>query len=95
MDSYVNQRGVVYHTPMVHIRTGRAVGFEDFFGYMRLTPVKLKPHKVEAAKKIAEKAIEALNLRSATCHIELIKNRGWLEDNRTWSTYWRVPPRDV
>lgn len=78
MDSYVNQRGVVYHTPLVHVRTGRAVGFEDFFGYMRLTPVKLKPQNIEPAKKIAEKAIEALNIRSTTCHIELMKTEdGW------------------
>ncbi len=78
MDSYVNQRGVVYHTPLVHVRTGRAVGFEDFFGYMRLTPVKLKAHNAEPAKRIAEKAIDALNLRSTTCHIELMKTEeGW------------------
>lgn len=78
MDSYVNQRGVAYHTPLVHVRTGRAVGFEDFFGYMRLTPVKLKDHKVEDARKAAEKAIEALNLRSTTCHTELMKTEdGW------------------
>lgn len=78
IDSYVNQRGVVYHAPLVHIRTGRAVGFDDFFGYARLTPVKLKPHKVEIACKTAEKAIQALGLRSTTCHIELMKTEdGW------------------
>jgi biotin carboxylase len=78
IDSYVNQRGVVYHTPLVHVKTGRSVGFEDFFGYMRITPVQLKPHKVEAARRVAEKAIEALGLRSTTCHIELMKTEdGW------------------
>ena len=78
IDSYVNQRGVVYHTPLVHVRTGRAVGFEDFFGYLRMTPVQLKPHKVEDARRVAEKAIEALNLRSTNCHIELMKTEdGW------------------
>ena len=78
IDSYVNQRGVIYHTPLVHVKTGRAVGFEDFFGYMRITPVGLLPHKIEAAKKVAEKAIAALNLRSTTCHIELMKTEdGW------------------
>jgi len=78
IDSYVNQRGIVYHTPLVHVKTGRSVGFEDFFGYMRITPVILKPHKVENARKVAEKAIEALNLRSVTCHIELMKTEdGW------------------
>jgi biotin carboxylase len=78
IDSYVNQRGVVYHTPLVHVRTGRSVGFEDFFGYMRITPVGLKAHKIEAAKRVAEKAIEALNMRSTNCHIELMKTEdGW------------------
>lgn len=78
MDSYVNQRGVIYHTPLVHVRTGRSVGFEDFFGYMRITPVKLRPYKVEAAQKTVEKAIDALGLRSTTCHTELMKTEdGW------------------
>ena len=78
IDAYVNQRGVIYYTPMVHVRTGRAVGYEDFFGYMRITPVNLKPHKIEDAKKAAEKAIEALGMRSTTCHIELMKTEdGW------------------
>lgn len=78
IDSYVNQRGVVYHAPLVHVRTGRAVGFDDFFGYARLTPVKLKPHRADKARQTADKAIEALNLRSLTCHIELIRTEdGW------------------
>lgn len=78
IDAYVNQRGVIYYTPLVHVRTGRAVGYEDFFGYMRITPVNLRPHKVEAARRAAEQAIEALNLRSTTCHIELMKTEdGW------------------
>lgn len=78
MDTYVNQRGVLYHAPLVYIRTGRSVGFEDFFGYMRITPVNIKAHKVEAARHVAEKAVEALNLRSTTCHIELMRTEdGW------------------
>lgn len=78
VDSYVNQRGVVYHTPLVHVKTGRTVGFDDFFGYMRITPVNLRPYKVEAAYDVADKAIEAMGLRSVTCHIELMKTEaGW------------------
>lgn len=78
IDSYVNQRGVVYHAPLVHVRTGRSVGYEDFFGYMRITPVNIKSYKVDAAKHVAEKAIEALNLRSTNCHIELMRTEdGW------------------
>ncbi len=78
IDAYVNQRGVSYYTPLVHVKTGRSIGFDDFFGYMRITPVLLKPHKVEAAQRAADKAIEALNLRSTSCHIELMKTEdGW------------------
>jgi biotin carboxylase len=78
IDSYVNQRGVVYHAPLVHVRTGRSVGFEDFFGYMRITPVNIKSYKVEAARRVAEKAIVALNMRSTNCHIELMRTEdGW------------------
>lgn len=78
VDCYVNQRGVIYYTPLVHIKTGRSIGFDDFFGYMRITPVNLKQYKVEAARKAAEKAIEALALRSVTCHVELMRTEdGW------------------
>lgn len=78
IDTYVNQRGVVYHTPLVYVRTGRSVGYEDFFGYSRITPVNIKQHKVEAARRVAEKAVDALNLRSTTCHIELMRTEdGW------------------
>lgn len=78
IDSYVNQRGVVYHAPLVHVKTGHSVGYDDFFGYQRTTPVNLKQHKIEAAERVAEKSIEALNLRSTNCHIELMKTEdGW------------------
>lgn len=78
VDVYVNQRGVTYSTPLVHVKTGRSVGFDDFFGYMRITPVVLRPHKIENARRVAEKAVEAMGLRSTTCHIELMKTEdGW------------------
>jgi len=78
IDCYVNNRGYIYYTPLVHVRTGRSVGYDDFFGYVRITPVRLKPHKVDDARRAAEKAIEALGLRSTTCHIELMKTEdGW------------------
>jgi len=78
LDSYVNDKGVIYHTHLVHVRTGRSVGFDDFFGYQRVTPVRLKKHKVEDAKEATEKAIKALNLRSTTTHTELMKTEdGW------------------
>lgn len=78
IDVYVNQRGVMYFMPLVYVRTGRSVGYDDFFGYMRITPVKIQAHKIEAARQVAAKAVEALNLRSTTCHIELMRTEdGW------------------
>lgn len=78
IDVYVNQRGVMYFMPLVYVRTGRSVGYDDFFGYMRITPVNIQAHKIEAARQVAAKAVEALNLRSTTCHIELMRTEdGW------------------
>ncbi len=78
IDCYVNQRGVIYCTPLVNVKTGHSAGYEDFFGYMRITPVQLKPYKIEHAKQAAQKAVTALGLRSTTCHIELMKTEdGW------------------
>jgi len=78
IDCYVNQRGFIYHTPLVHIKTGRDIGYDDFFGYQQITPVNLNLRKHEAARHAADKAIKALGLRSTTCHIELMKTEdGW------------------
>lgn len=78
IDCYVNHRGIIYYTPLVHVKTGRSIGFDDFFGYIQITPVQLKQHKIDDARKTAEKAIEAMGLRSTSCHIELMKTEeGW------------------
>ncbi len=80
IDGYVNDRGNIYLTPPVHVKTGRAIGFDDFFGYQRLTPTKLTKPKIEDANKVAVKSIKALGLRSTSCHIELMKT----------ATAWKV-----
>ena len=73
VDAYVNAKGRVVFCPMVYVETGRAAGFDDFFSYKQMTPVKrLNKAKQEAAMAVAKKGIKALALRSATCHIELI-----------------------
>ncbi len=78
IDAYVNARGVVYFAPAVYVKTGREVGFDDFFGYMRLTPTQLNQHHAGEAQEAAEKGIRALGMRSTTCHIELIRTEtGW------------------
>ena len=73
IDAYVNAKGRVVFCPMVFVETGRAAGFDDFFSYKQITPVKkLSKVKQEAAMAVSKKGIKALALRSATCHIELI-----------------------
>ena len=78
IDVYVNGRGTTYCTPPVHVKTGRAIGFDDFFGYQRLTPTRLLAAHIEDANQAAVKAVKALGLRSTTAHVELIRTeKAW------------------
>ena len=78
VDTYIAHNGTCYHTPLVRVVTGRSVGFDDFFGYMRLTPTGLNDTEEKKAFVTAEKACHALNLRSMTVHVELMRTpRGW------------------
>ncbi len=77
-DAHVTSRGKVYYNPPVHIKTGRAIGFDDFFGYQQITPTLLKKESIQAAEQVATEAIHALALRSTTVHIELMRTEhGW------------------
>ena len=78
VDGYVNSRGKVHFTPFCHIKTGRDVGYDDFFAYQTITPTKLNKQNIENAKEQSTQAIHALGLRSTTVHIELMKTEdGW------------------
>ncbi len=78
IDAYVSGRGKVYFVPMVHVKTGRSIGFDDFFGYQQMTPTGLNKESTAAARDVARQAIKALALRSTTAHIELMKTEsGW------------------
>ena len=78
IDAYVNARGVIYFAPLVYVKTGREIGFDDFFGYMRMTPTQLNAPHTEEAQEAATKGIKALGMRSTTCHIELMRTeKGW------------------
>ncbi|HEX3081781.1 MAG TPA: ATP-grasp domain-containing protein [Candidatus Saccharimonadia bacterium] len=78
IDAYVNARGVIYFAPLVYVKTGREVGFDDFFGYMRMTPTQLSTQHTEDAQLAATKGIKAVGMRSTTCHIELMRTeKGW------------------
>ena len=73
IDSYVNSRGKVFHCPIVQIKTGKNIGHDDFYNYLRLTPTNLKKTTVAKAEQAAEAAVHALGLRNSTAHIELMK----------------------
>lgn len=78
IDSYVNSKGKVYHCPIVHVKTGKQIGFDDYFGYRQMTPTKLSKQSEGEAQQIAEEAIHALGLRSSTAHVELMRTEeGW------------------
>jgi hypothetical protein len=78
IDTYLSHDGTPHHTPLVKVITGQKVGFDDFFGYARLTPVMLSEEEMGSAYATAEKACHALGLRSVTAHVELMKTpTGW------------------
>lgn len=73
IDGYVNSRGVIYFCPMMAVKTGKQIGFDDFFGYQQITPTNLSRETVSDAEWVAEKGVKALGLRSVPFHAELIK----------------------
>lgn len=78
LDAYVDSRGNITFCPMCHITTGKAIGFDDFFGYRQMTPTNLSKESIAAAQLVAAKAIYAMGLRSTTVHIELMRlEDGW------------------
>lgn len=78
IDGYVNSRGKIYFCPLVKIKTGRDIGFDDFFGYQQITPVNLDASQIKKAEQVAIEATHALGLRSTSIHIEFIKTaRDW------------------
>ena len=78
IDAYITSRGKATFCPPVAVKTGRAIGFDDFFGYQQITPTLLNKESIEEAECIAKKGIHALGLRSTTAHVELLKTeKGW------------------
>ena len=73
VDAYVSSRGGISFCPLVRVKTGRDIGFDDFFGYCQMTPTLLKSAGIKQAESVAAKAIYALQLRSTSAHIELVK----------------------
>jgi hypothetical protein len=78
VDAYVSPHGKIFFCPMVYIRTGKHIGFDDFFGYFQVTPTLLNPESIKEAKIAATQAIMALGLKSTTAHVEMMKTeQGW------------------
>lgn len=75
-DVYVGTRGKTYFCPFVQVKTGRDIGFDDFFGYQQMTPSNLNPTSIKAAEKVATDAVHALGLRNVTAHVEVMKTEG-------------------
>jgi len=78
IDAYVTKRGKITFCPMVAVKTGRQIGFDDFFGYQQMTPTNLSKESIMTAEYVATEAIHALGLRNTTAHVELMKTEeGW------------------
>lgn len=73
VDAYVSARGKITFCPLVRTKTGKEVGFDDFFGYLQITPTILSSESVARAQEVASKGIHALALRSTTAHVELMR----------------------
>lgn len=78
VDGYVDNSGNVKYCPMVENKTGKDIGFDDFFDYLRVTPTLLEEKQKSEAKKTTTNAIHALGLRNTTIHAELmLTSDGW------------------
>ena len=78
VDAYVNAQGKIFFCPPVYIKTGKRIGFDDFFGYYQVTPTLLNNDSIREANLAATQAIYALGLRNTTAHVELLKTEeGW------------------
>ncbi len=73
VDAYVSSRGKVTFCPIVRTKTGKEVGFDDFFGYLQISPTILSAESVARAQDVASKGIHSLALRSTTVHVELMR----------------------
>jgi len=78
VDGVVNGKGKCYTYPSVHIKTGKQIGFDDYFGYQQITPSLLKQTSFDALEKVSKKGVHALGLRHTHFHAEFIRSEeGW------------------
>ncbi|NCN25739.1 hypothetical protein COT94_02850 [Candidatus Falkowbacteria bacterium CG10_big_fil_rev_8_21_14_0_10_37_14] len=72
IDVYIDMCGRIKYCPFVEVKTGRSVGFDDFFGYCLITPALSNKALATAARAVAAQGIKALGLFNTTAHIELM-----------------------
>ncbi len=78
VDAYVDSRGSMIFCPFVYNRSGRQIGFDDFFEYELSNRPVLTKAESAGGLEAATKAVHALALCNTSAHIELIKtNHGW------------------
>lgn len=78
VDGVVNSKGKCFFYPSVYVKTGKQIGFDDYFGYLQMTPTKLKQKNYDEMTDITKKAVHALGLRNTHFHAELIRSEdGW------------------
>ena len=78
IDAYIDQKGTTYCAPLVEVVIANDIGLPGFYSYETLTPARTSEHEAAVAEKVARAAVEALNLRSTSAHIELIRSaQGW------------------
>lgn len=78
VDAYVSETGEIHFCPMAYIKTGKRIGFDDFFGYSQMTPTILTKESTAQGEFVAAEAIHAVGLRSTSAHVELLRTEhGW------------------
>jgi len=77
-DAYIDADGKTYILPFIYCKNGSMVGMEGYQIYQSETHHDLTEEEIEAGKKVAEKAMHAIGLRSSVAHIELFHTaNGW------------------
>ena len=62
VDGIVNEKGDFIVYPPVHVKTGKEIGFDDFFGYRRTLPTLLKEDAIEEINILVDKILNSLSL---------------------------------
>ncbi len=73
VDGLVDSQGKYIIYPPVQVKTGKEVGFDDFFGYQRMLPCQIKSEAVQEINEIVGKILDSLSLVSTHFHIELMR----------------------